>query len=556
MKLETADPNPTNDLRGYLNVVRRRKWSIGLIALLVTGGAVLASVRQTPVYDSTAEVQVAPYDPGQALSGAADYIFLQSMPNEVAVASTPQVAALASTLVRKQGGNGIETGHLSVSNPANTTILNLTYTDASPQAAQTWAQAYAEAYIQQRDARAEAAYKASTAGPQNRLTKLQQELATKQDELLSAPASEKQSIENDINYLQSQVGVIEARLASVPVPYAGATQLIAPAPLPTSPSSPKLVLNAVLGLMVGLIIGLGLAFVRERLDDRTSGKDDLEGEIGAPVIAVVPKVGGWKRRGTAYLVARDAPMSAASEAYRTARANLQFLGTMDGVKTIVVTGAERGDGKTSTTANLAVTLAQSGKRVVAISCDLRKPRLHAFFGLQDAPGLAEFLAGRASLGEVARRAEPRSLRVIATGTIPTDPAELLGSEAMSSLLRDLREVADFVLLDTPPVLAVSDALILASMADGVVVVADAGSTTRPALALTRQQLEQVGSRIVGGIYNNFDPSKARFPNYTSYRGYYGHPPSTNGDARGGASPPEDEGVRGAPAEDRVRDMWS
>jgi capsular exopolysaccharide synthesis family protein len=246
-------------------------------------------------------------------------------------------------------------------------------------------------------------------------------------------------------------------------------------------------------------------------------------------------------------------MSPASEAYRTARANLQFLGTMDGVKTIVVTGPERGDGKSATTANLAVTLAQSGKRVVAISCDLRKPRLHAFFGLQNAPGLAEFLAGQASLGEVARRAEPRSLRVIASGTIPPDPAELLGSEAMSSLLRNLREVADFVLLDTPPVLAVSDALILAGMADGVVVVADAASTTRPALALTRQQLEQVGSRIVGGIYNNFDPSKARFPNYTSYRGYYGHPPSRNGDARVGASPPEDET---APAGDPVRDMWS
>src|SRR5206468_1465838 len=220
-------------LREYLNVVRRRKWSIGLIALIATGAAVLASLRQTPIYDSTAQVQVAPYDPGQALSGAAaDYIFLQSMPNEVAVASTPQIGALASTLIRKQGGTGTETGHLSVSNPTNTTILDLTYADASPQAAQMWAQAYAEAYIQQRDARAEAAYKASTAGPQNRLTKLQQDLASKQDELLSAPPSEKPSIQNDINSMQTQVGVIEAQIASVPVPYAGATQLIAPAPLP------------------------------------------------------------------------------------------------------------------------------------------------------------------------------------------------------------------------------------------------------------------------------------------------------------------------------------
>jgi polysaccharide biosynthesis transport protein len=519
MTTDASYAAPTNDLRGYLNIVRRRWWSIALIALLAMGGAYFASLRQTPIYRSTAKVQLTPFDPGQVLGGNS-FAFLQGMPNEVVLASAPQVSVIASELVKAQGGEGTQTGRLSVDNPTNTTILDFTYADPSPRAAQIWAQAYAQAYIQERGGRAEAAYKASTAVLQNRVTKLQQALASKQQELLSAPISDQQSIQNQIDNLQNQLAGIEARIASVPVPYSGATQLLVPAPLPTSPSSPKPVLDGSLGLMLGLALGLGLAFVRERLDDRTAGKDDLEGEIGAPVIAVVPRVEDWRRKKTARLVARDAPMSIAAESYRTARTNLQFLAATRGIKVIVVTSANLGEGKSATTANLAVTLAQTGKRVVVISCDLRKPRLHEFFGLEEEPGLVDLLQGRASLGTVARRTEPGSMAVFASGTIPPNPAELLGSDEMAELLHGLREVADYIVIDTPPVLAVSDALILARLADGVIVVADAASTTRSALAQTREQLEQVGSRIIGGIYNNFDPSKSRTYSSGYYQGYH------------------------------------
>ena len=556
----TTDPSymsPTNDLRGYLNIARRRMWSILLIALLAAGGAFLASLRQTPMYDSTAEVMLTAFDPGQVLSGAYNYGLSQTMPNEMAAASGPLVGEIASGLVRQEGDDGAQTGHLAVRNPTNTTVLEFTYSDASPRAAQVWSQAYADAYIKYRDGQAEDAYKAATSSLQSKLTDLQQKLADKQAELLAAPNSEAVTIQGDISNLQNQMIEVQTRIAAVPPPYQGATQLVAPAPLPTSPSNPKPARDAALGLVVGLALGLGIALLRERLDDRTAGRDELGRELGAPVIAVVPKVEGWRRKKTTRLVARDAPMSVAAESYRTARANLEFLAATHGTKTIVVTSAYLGEGKSATTANLAVTLAQTGKRVVAMSCDLRKPRLHRFFGITNEPGLADLLVGWASIEQVALRSEPSSLRVLASGSIPPNPAELLGSEQMAKLLEALREITDYIVIDTPPVLAVSDALILARLADGVIVVADAASTTRVALAQTREQLEQIGSKIIGAIYNNFDPSKSRSYSSGYYQGYYArHEPSTNGHARVGASPPEDEGARDAPAEDRVRDMWS
>lgn len=528
----TTDPSymsPTNDLRGYLHIARRRKWGILVIAVLAAGGAFLASLRQTPIYDSTAEVQLTAFDPGQVLSGAYNYGLNQTMPNEMAVASGPLVGKIASDLVRQQGGDGAQTGELAVDNPANTTVLEFTYSDASPRNAQIWAQAYADAYIRYRDARAEDAYKASTSALQSKLAELKQKLAEKQAELLTAPNSEALTIQGDITNLQNQVIEVDTRIAAVPAPYHGATQLVAPAPLPTSPSNPKPARDAALGLAVGLALGLGIALLRERLDDRTAGRDELGRELGAPVIAVVPRVEGWRRKKTTRLVARDAPMSVAAESYRTARANLEFLAATHGTKTIVVTSPYLGEGKSATTANLAVTLAQTGKRVVAMSCDLRKPRLHRFFGITNEPGLADLLVGWASVEQVALRSEPSSLRVIASGSIPPNPAELLGSERMAELLHGLREVTDYIVIDTPPVLAVSDALILAGLADGAIVVADAASTTRAALVQTREQLEQIGSRIIGGIYNNFDPSKSRSYSYGYYQGYYAQQvPSTNG----------------------------
>jgi capsular exopolysaccharide synthesis family protein len=233
-------------------------------------------------------------------------------------------------------------------------------------------------------------------------------------------------------------------------------------------------------------------------------------------------VRNWRRRKNAKLVAIDAPTSAAAEAYRAVRANLEFIGRNGDVKVITLTSPALGEGKTTTTADLAVTLAKAGKRVIAVSCDLRKPRLHAFFALSNEVGLVDLLRDTQMSAEAMQRVPGiDKLRVIASGASPHDPAELLGSETMIRLLEALRAHADYVLLDTPPVLAVADALLLAPRTDGVIVIADAGTTTRSALGATRQELEQVGAKILGGVLNNLDPKRAKsYPSYV--RDYYGY----------------------------------
>jgi len=198
------------------------------------------------------------------------------------------------------------------------------------------------------------------------------------------------------------------------------------------------------------------------------------------------------------------------------------------MRVISVTSPHAGEGKTTTVANLATTLALTGKKVMALSADLRKPRLHRFFGLDNEVGLSSVLAGQAQLAEVARRVEGLdSLRIVTSGPVPPNPAELLSSDEMESLLRDLRSSADYVVIDTPPALVVSDAMIVAPRVDGVVVVVDADTTTGGAASHAIDQLEQVGGNVIGSVLNRFDPSKARYYSYAgryayAYRYHYRH----------------------------------
>jgi len=215
---------------------------------------------------------------------------------------------------------------------------------------------------------------------------------------------------------------------------------------------------------------------------------------------------------------RTEPKSPSSEAYRTLGTNIQYLASRQSLKVIMVTSALGGDGKTTTSANLAVALAQAGKRVILVSADLRRPRIHQFFGLPNDVGLSDALADSISASKVTRDAGIRTLRVINAGPIPNDPAALLGSQQTGDFIRGLRQVSDFVVIDTPPVLAVADASILAPLVDGTVFVMDAGRSSRSALAQARDQLENAGGNIIGAVYSNFEPGQSAY--YPYYYNYY------------------------------------
>jgi non-specific protein-tyrosine kinase len=276
----------------------------------------------------------------------------------------------------------------------------------------------------------------------------------------------------------------------------------------------------------------------------------MEEQIGAPVMAVVPHFPGLRsRKSDNLLVVRDKPKSPPAEAYRTIRTNVEFMSRTTDLKVIAVMSPGLGEGKTTTAANLAVALATADRRVVLLGCDLRKPRLHKLFGIGNDVGLSDVLLDGVPVPVAAQRVTGiPSLRVIPSGPVPSNPAELLGSDRMVEIITGLREVADFVIVDTAPVLAVADALALAPRCDGVLLVVDASETTRTGIRVAREQIEKVGGDIAGGIYNNFDPSSAK--TYGSYRYYssYGYGGKNDGKA--------DPNPARTPEQLRSTDLWS
>ena len=542
---QVGPAHPAGDLRTYVTILRRRKWSVLAGLVLVCGLIALYTLRQTPTYASTAQVLVKPVSPNQILQGV-NYTFLLGMETEQALVSSPAVAERAADLVEQQGVSDPEPGSVTTTVPEQTTFLEITYTSGDAASAQVWANAYAQAYVVNRRAQAVTEYETIQKSVQDQIAKLDAERSETREQLEVAPRDQLPSLREDLEALDRRIIAFEGQLTQAGVPSTVPAEVLRPAELPSSPSSPNYVRNAALAVVVGLGLGLGLAFVRERFDDRITSREDLEGLLGVSVLAVVPRVPGWRKRASPRIVAREKPKSPAAEAYRTIRTNVDYLARTNDLKIIAVTSPTIGDGKTTSTANLAHTMAQTGKRVIAISCDLRKPRLHRFFGVSNETGLTELLTAHVPVSSIVARSDEPTLRVIPSGPVPPNPAELLGSDGMRAFLQGIRNHADYVLLDTPPVLAVSDAAVLAPQCDGVIVVVDAASTTRTAVKVMREQLEQVGSRILGGIYNNFDPRRTK--SYPGYYRYYAY-----GDKRSErAEPVSGNGKRGSLAD---VDIW-
>ena len=212
--------------------------------------------------------------------------------------------------------------------------------------------------------------------------------------------------------------------------------------------------------------------------------------------------------------------SAAAEGFRTLRTNLQFLSADKPLKVLVITSSAPAEGKTTTAINLATSLAQMGQRVLLVDADLRRPSLHRSFNLAATPGLSNFLVGKAELSAVLKKTPIEGLQVLVSGPIPPMPAELLGSHRMGELLDQLRPQFDTVLLDTPPVVAVTDATLLATMADGVLLVVSCGKTTREQAKVALLTLEKAGIKPLGVVMNQVDRRKGYGYYYYYYHRYY------------------------------------
>ena len=295
--------------------------------------------------------------------------------------------------------------------------------------------------------------------------------------------------------------------------------IVSKAEVPLQPIRPQVLRNSLLAALAGTLFAAGAAFLVEYLDDTVKTPDDAQ-EAGLGVLATVQRA-GTNVKSPQELFALSQTRSPVAEAYRTLRTNLQFSSLDRPLRCLVVTSALATEGKTTTAANLAVVMAQAGKRVVLVDADLRRPAVHRLFGLPNQGGLTDALVGEpAALNTFLRATAVENLRVLTSGPIPPNPQELLASQRMGDLLQRLAGEADAVLIDTPPSLMVADANVLAACTDGVLLVVNADRTRRVAVQQATEGLRQVGANVVGGVLNMVDVRRGRGAGYYSYYGYY------------------------------------
>jgi capsular exopolysaccharide synthesis family protein len=312
----------------------------------------------------------------------------------------------------------------------------------------------------------------------------------------------------------------------------GYIDIIDPAIVPLAPVSPSVRLNLLLGAVLGLGLGLGFVFLREYVDVRVRTPEDLKKRGFTMLTAValmdeeIRKLGDktkLDRNGKlvdAHLLSFVNPLSSIAEAYRRLRTNILY-GQLDRpVGVILVTSPSPGEGKSTTVSNLAITFAQAGKKVLLLDTDLRKPGLHNEFAVERLPGLTELLHEDAPLKSVVRSTPVANLDLICCGTVPPNPSETLGSQRMKEFMNDVKKQYDVILFDSPPVLAVTDPAILATLADAVVMVVSSGQTRMDALERSIEIIEEVGSKTLGLVLNNFDLRRAYGGYYAYYRRKY------------------------------------
>jgi succinoglycan biosynthesis transport protein ExoP len=305
----------------------------------------------------------------------------------------------------------------------------------------------------------------------------------------------------------------------------GNIRIVDRAEVPEYPIKPKKKLNILLAIIVSLLTGTGLAFFFEYLDNTIKLPEEVEKHLNIPFLGSIPLFSTknkWNIRGdtSQELIAYNYPRSTASESYRGIRTSILFSSAESVPQVILITGVGPQEGKTITTANLAVTMAQADSKILILDCDMRRANVHKVFGTANDHGISNLLVGNGNMREAILHTRIPNLDVIPCGPIPPNPAELLGSTRMKTLLNSLRKHYAHILIDSPPSIAVTDAVVLSKSVDGLILVIRAGYTAKEIIKIGIAQFGAVGTHILGAVLNGVDMSRDRY-HYQYYYYYYG-----------------------------------
>ena len=508
-------------LRDYLSILWTQKWMILAITVTTTAITLFYSSRQTPSYSTSSEVVVESMRFSRNPSAPTS---LPDMNTEERIANSAPVAALATENLGDAAGEA----DTSAAIREGTTTIEFSSASADPRTARAAANAYARAYLDLRRDQTLRELEAVRSAYQQGIAAIRHRLGEISQEILGSNPSETSLLQIQYQALLARETGLEQSLADlVSSVDLDVGHILTPAPLQGSPSGPGPASSANLGVVLGLTLGVATALLRDRLDERVRGREELESQSGAPVLAFIPRVRSRAKRKPAPITLEQ-PASEAAEAYKGLAVRLLHLASQKKLKTIVITSSVADEGKTTTTANLGAALAVAGKRVVLVSADLRRPGLHRYFDPGPTPALPDVIRHRRKAVEALSFTSTENLWVLHAGFARVQsPLELLATDAMAEVIADLRDFADFVLFDTPPILSASDVSALAPLTDGVLIVVDPGRVERGPIEHARQEIQLTGAPVIGVVVNKYDPR--RFRRYGSAYAYrYGSDGSASG----------------------------
>jgi succinoglycan biosynthesis transport protein ExoP len=507
-------------LRDYLRVLRRRKWLIALTVVLVPLTAVIFSLRQSVLYEASAEVLLSRQNLAATLTNTQDPLASQQAERvaqtQADLARTPTVAARVLEAARAPGTPQEFLDASSVRPKSDSDLLIFKVQNGRREEAARLATEYARQFTRYRRELDTVAFKRAR-------QELEARIAT-----LEKNGGRGTPLHDSLVEKEQQLRTLEALQISNAYLIRSATDAEQVRPTP--------VRNGLLGLALGLVLGIGLAFLREALDTRIRSADEIGERLDLPLVARLPEPPKRVRRDDGLVMLTD-PRSPQAEAFRILRTNLEFLNLERGARTIMVTSALETEGKSTTVANLAVACVRAGKRVAVVDLDLRRPYLERFFRLEGAPGLTDVALGHVPLDEAlvpvpvgesrtslgvswnGRGSVEGIVDVLAAGPIPPDAGEFVGTRAVGEILERLQARYDLVLVDSPPLLHVGDAMTLAASVDALLLVTSLRLARRPALDEVHRILEALPAHPLGFVIAGAELEEGGYG--YSYNGYYG-----------------------------------
>lgn len=493
------------ELREIVRILWKRLWMIVLGTILISVIVFVASRNMAPVYQARVTLMVnqstnTPFAGYLSLSTGEGLALTYSE----LLKTRPLLEIVIANLDLDLSPDDLRENKIRTSLIPDTQLLELTVEDANPQRASDIANEIALMFVSLRNTEQQlqdivaleedivaqmSTVKQAIAQNESRVSSA---LTEEQGELARSALSGQQQAYAQLLATYLDLRLTQAQLLDVSV--------VEPATPPTEPIRPDIALYTFLGAWIGLVFSGGMAFLVEYLDRSFETREDVSQVLSLPTLSTIPRDRADAVQRDNGLVTLEEPISPVSEAYRVLRTNIRFASIDKPLSTLLVTSAEPGTGKTTVAANLGIVCAQGGLRVVVIDADLRRPTLHHWFNLRNHKGLTDLLVGDIeSVEEALADTDVDNMRLITSGPTPPNPSELLGSESMQAILAEAERYADLVIVDAPPALAVTDAAVLASKVDGVILLIEAGRTSHQLARRAWEALQHVGAAVLGVV---------------------------------------------------------